>query len=62
MSDQNSNAIHEMRKGRNLWVGLLLGGFVVVVFAVTVVKLASGENFRGEPRTPVAPNNFVDEK
>lgn len=31
--------IHERRKGRNTWVGLLLLGVVGIVFGLTVVKV-----------------------
>lgn len=33
--------LHRRRKGRNLGVGLLLGGFVVLVMALTVVKVGA---------------------
>jgi len=32
--------IHKRRRGRNLGVGLVLGAFVLTIFAVTIVKLA----------------------
>ena len=48
----DSQAIHERRKGRNLSVGLILGGFVLMVFAVTVVKLASGQMIEGYDHAP----------
>lgn len=31
--------VHQRRKGRNIGVGLLLGGFVAIVFGLTVVKV-----------------------
>ena len=34
--------LHRRRKGRNASLGLLLGGFVILVFAVTIVKLSTG--------------------
>jgi hypothetical protein len=34
--------IHARRKGRNLVLGLILGGFVLLVFSVTIVKLTEG--------------------
>jgi hypothetical protein len=35
--------IHHRRFGRNLGVGVLLGGFVVMVFALTLVKVSNIE-------------------
>lgn len=34
--------LHIRRKGRNIWLGLILGGFVVLIFAVTIVKMMNG--------------------
>ncbi len=44
MSIRVEHEIHTRRKGRNRAVGLLLGGFVVLVFAVSVVKLSKPQN------------------
>ncbi len=41
MSLRKEHELHDRRKGRNTGVGLLLGGFVVLVMALTVVKLTS---------------------
>jgi len=35
--------LHQRRKGRNVGVGLLLGGFVVLILALTVVKVTSDD-------------------
>ncbi|GAB1478737.1 hypothetical protein MASR2M74_12870 [Paracoccaceae bacterium] len=35
--------IHRRRFGRNLGLGLVLAGFVVLVFALTVVKVTRGD-------------------
>lgn len=35
--------IHRRRFGRNLGLGLLLAAFVVLVFALTVVKVTRGD-------------------
>ena len=35
--------MHTRRKGRNVGVGLLLAGFVVLVMALTVVKVSRGD-------------------
>ena len=51
MSIHKEHEIHGRRKGRNMGVALLLGGFVVIVFAVTVVKLSQPQNV-----DPSAPN------
>jgi len=51
MSFPPEHELHKRRGGRNKAVGLLLGGFVVLVFAVTVVKLSQPQNI-----DPTAPN------
>lgn len=45
--DRKEHELHGRRKGRNTSVGLILGGFVVLVFLVTIVKLSSGQVFEG---------------
>jgi len=45
--DRKEHDLHSRRKGRNMSVGLILGGFVVLVFLVTVVKLSSGQMIEG---------------
>lgn len=35
--------LHQRRKGRNVGVGLLLAGFIALVFALTVAKVTSGD-------------------
>jgi hypothetical protein len=42
--------IHTRRFGRNLGVGLTLGAFIVIVFAMTVVKVTQG----GDTQAPAA--------
>ena len=39
----DSHEIFGRRRGRNVGVGLLLGAFVALTFAVTVVKLGQGQ-------------------
>lgn len=39
MSIRAEHEIHTRRKGRNVGVGLMLGGFVVLVMALTFVKI-----------------------
>lgn len=41
--------IHRRRFGRNLGLGLVLGGFVVLVFALTVVKVTRGDPMQVRP-------------
>ena len=42
--------LHHRRLGRNLGLGLVLGAFVVMVFALTVVKVSN----IGPPQTSAA--------
>ncbi|CUH75506.1 hypothetical protein TRM7557_00421 [Tritonibacter multivorans] len=41
MSLRKEHELHTRRKGRNVGVGLLLAGFVVLVLALTMVKVTS---------------------
>ena len=41
--NREDHEIHQRRSGRNMSLGLILGGFVALVFAVTVVKLSQGQ-------------------
>lgn len=41
MSIRAEHEIHNRRKGRNVGVGLMLGGFVVLVMALTFVKITN---------------------
>jgi len=45
--DRPDHELHERRKGRNIWLGLVLAGFVTLVFGVTVVKMSQGEMIEG---------------
>jgi len=42
MAISKDHELHKRRGRRNAAVGLLLGGFVVMVFAITVVKMQNG--------------------
>jgi hypothetical protein len=42
MALRPEHEIHTRRFGRNLGVGLTLGAFILVVFAMTVVKVTEG--------------------
>jgi len=41
MSIRVEHEIHQRRRGRNIGVGLLLIGFIGIVFGLTVVKVLS---------------------
>ncbi len=43
MSLSKQHEIHTRRYGRNLGVGLLLAGFIVIIFGLTVVKVTRGD-------------------
>ena len=43
MAFRPEHEIHKRRFSRNLGVGVLLGCFVVLVFALTVVKVTNGD-------------------
>lgn len=43
MSIKVEHELHRRRKGRNLGVGLILVGFVVLVMALTFVKVTRGD-------------------
>ncbi|HMQ92206.1 MAG TPA: hypothetical protein PKA33_09585 [Amaricoccus sp.] len=43
----DSHEIFGRRRSRNLGLGLVLGAFVLLVFAVTMVKLGEGQSMQG---------------
>ena len=43
MSFREPHELHKRRFGRNAGLGLVLGGFVVLVFGLTVVKVSQEE-------------------
>jgi hypothetical protein len=47
----DSHEIYGRRRSRNVGLGLTLGAFVLLIFAVTVVKLAEGQDIRGYDHT-----------
>ena len=47
----DSHEIYGRRRSRNVGLGLTLGAFVVLIFAVTVVKLYEGAEVRGYDHT-----------
>ena len=47
MIEKQEHELHKRRKGRNLALGGVLLGFVLLIFAVTIVKLANGQMIQG---------------
>jgi len=43
MAITKDHELHLRRRKRNMWVGLMLGGFVALVFGITMAKLSDGE-------------------
>jgi hypothetical protein len=43
MSFKPEHELHSRRKGRNIGVGLMLAGFVVLVLALTFTKVTNGD-------------------
>lgn len=43
MAISRQHELHKRRRGRNIGVGLMLGGFIALVFALTFVKVARGD-------------------
>ena len=46
-----THELHSRRYGRNMGLGLILGGFVALVFGITIVKLADGQMIQGYDHT-----------
>jgi hypothetical protein len=47
----DSHELYGRRRSRNLGLGLVLGFFVLLVFAVTLVKLTEGQTMQGFDHT-----------
>jgi len=63
MTIQVEHEIHSRRKGRNYGVGLLLAGFIVIIFGLTVVKvLQLGEVAQFEKFDHVARPQIIPEE
>jgi len=43
MAITKDHELHLRRRKRNMWLGLVLGSFAVLVFGITMVKLSDGE-------------------
>lgn len=58
MAPQVEHELHHRRWTRNLGLGLLLAALVVLVFALTVVKVRNGDMMQGydhQPRATLLP-------
>ncbi len=44
MSIRPEHELHARRKGRNIAIGLILGGMVAMIFAVSIVKLSQPQS------------------
>jgi len=53
MAIHPEHELHTRRKGRNMAVGLILGGFIALAFAVTIVKLSKPQS------TDIVAPNYV---
>ncbi|MEN8895583.1 MAG: hypothetical protein ABF248_05775 [Yoonia sp.] len=67
MAIKVEHEMHQRRKGRNFGVGLLLGAFIGIVFALTVVKVLQlgdarqFENFDHVARPAIVPDEGATE-
>ncbi len=43
MALSKEHELHQRRRGRNVGVGLLLAGFIALVFVLTFVKVTRGD-------------------
>jgi hypothetical protein len=59
MAFRPAHEIHNRRFGRNLGVGLVLAGFVALVFALTVVKVTRGYTMQ-DPGTTATSGQLPD--
>lgn len=46
MAIRKEHELHRRRGNRNMWLGVVLGGFVVMVFGITVVKISNGQSMQ----------------
>ena len=56
MGIRTEHEIHGRRRGRNLGVGLMLGGFVVLVMLLTFVKITETDFTRAPGTANPAPS------
>ncbi len=43
MAIMREHELHQRRRGRNLGIGLMLASFIVLIFALTFVKVTRGD-------------------
>ena len=55
MSLRKTHELHNRRFGRNLGVGLVLAGFIAIIFGLTVVKIGTGDM---QTRTSESSNGY----
>ena len=60
MSIRAEHEIHGRRKGRNVGVGLMLGGFVVLVMVLTFVKITQTDFARAPGTANPASGSAVE--
>ena len=48
---RKQHAIHNAKARKNIWIGGMMGFCVVLIFSVTLVKLASGSKLQGFDHT-----------
>jgi hypothetical protein len=60
MSIRAEHEIHTRRKGRNMGVGIMLGGFVILVMVLTFVKITQTD-FTKAARDAAAANEAARE-
>lgn len=61
---KTEHELHSRRRSRNLGLGLVLVGFVALVFGLTVVKVRQGdlmEAYDYQPRASMLPKDNADE-
>jgi len=67
MALQVEHEMHERRKGRNYGIGLILIGFIAIIFGLTVVKVlqlgdaAQFERYDHVARPQLVPEEGADE-
>lgn len=57
-SIQTEHELHRRRRSRNVGLGLVLAGFVALIFGLTVVKVRQGdlmEAYDHQPRVSIVP-------
>jgi hypothetical protein len=60
MGVNRDHELHARRRSRNIGVGGVLAAFVLLVFAITVVKLANGNRMEAFDHT-IRPSLIVEE-